>query len=69
MGGAYMLTVLLRLTLQETKNKILLSWFSGTPYTGTRRNRASFSQAGFVSQLVEAYARLLFAQAQLVETY
>jgi hypothetical protein len=40
---ACMLTVLSRLTHWKTKNKkssVLLSWFSGTPYTGTQQNRS-----------------------------
>jgi secreted trypsin-like serine protease len=59
-----MLTVLARLTLRKTKNRnsVRLSWFSGTPYTGTAEpipenaSSASCSQPGVVSQLVEAYA-------------
>jgi hypothetical protein len=37
------LTVLARLTLRRTKSKkfsVLLSWLSGTPYTGTQQNRS-----------------------------
>jgi hypothetical protein len=67
-GEASMVAVLARLTLIKTKNKkssVLLSWFSGTPYTGTQQNRsdkmhrqpAAASQAMFVSQIVEVYAR------------
>jgi hypothetical protein len=42
-GGAFVLTVLTvlaRLTLWKTKNKmssVFLSWLSGTPYTGTQQ--------------------------------
>jgi hypothetical protein len=42
-SGAFMLTVLARLTLSKTNDKkfsVLLSWFSGTPYTGTQPNRS-----------------------------
>jgi hypothetical protein len=62
-GGAFMLTVLARLTLWKTKNKkssALLSWFSGSLYTGTQQNRSNktnlaiSSQPGVVSQLVES---------------
>jgi hypothetical protein len=66
-GGASVLAVLPQLTLWRTKNKkssVLLSWLSGTPYTGTQQNRSDkmyrqpgSSQPGVVSQLVEAYAR------------
>jgi hypothetical protein len=39
-----MLAVLARLILKKkTKNKkasVLLSWFSGTPYTGTQQSRS-----------------------------
>jgi hypothetical protein len=70
-GEAFMLAVLARLTLWKTKNKVLLSWFSGTPYTGTQRNRSAIMPnqpiIGVVSQLVEAYGSSLFAQAQLEE--
>jgi hypothetical protein len=43
-----MLTVLARLTLCKTENKksfVLLSWFSGTPYTGTQKNRSSLASS------------------------
>jgi hypothetical protein len=42
-GGAFMSTVLAWLTLWKTKNKkssVVLSWFSGTPYTVTQQNRS-----------------------------
>jgi hypothetical protein len=38
-----MLTVLARLTLWKTRSKmssVLLSWVSGTPYSGTQQNRS-----------------------------
>lgn len=41
-GGVFMSTVLFRLTLQLTKIKetsVLISWFSGTSFTGTQQNR------------------------------
>jgi hypothetical protein len=37
------LAMLARITLLKTKNKmssVLLSWFSGTPYTRTQQNRS-----------------------------
>jgi hypothetical protein len=49
-GGAFMLTVLARLTHWKPKNKkssVLLSWFSGTPYTECSRTdqiKCIFSQ-------------------------
>jgi hypothetical protein len=57
-GRTFMLTVfavLAQLTLWEMKNKsfVLLSWFSGTPYTGTHRTNQIKC---IVSQLAEAYA-------------
>jgi hypothetical protein len=42
-GGTFMLTVLARITLLKMKNKkpsVFLSWFSGTPYSGTQQNRS-----------------------------
>jgi hypothetical protein len=57
------LALLAQLTLWKTNHKkssALISWFSGTSYTGTQLNRSDkmliqLQTAGVVSQLVEAY--------------
>jgi hypothetical protein len=57
----------------KTKNKILILWFSGTPYTGIRRIDQikwiinQLHPPDIVIQLDEAYVCCLFAQAQLEE--
>jgi hypothetical protein len=65
-------------TFKERK-KLLLSWFSGTPYTETQQNRSDKMHrqpapsvmgciTGVVIRLVQTYVWRLFGQAQLEET-
>jgi hypothetical protein len=69
-GGSFMLTVLACLTLWKTKNKVLLSWFGGTVYTGTQQNRSDkmcHLQAPASQALLASWLRLtLAASAKLV---
>jgi hypothetical protein len=76
-SGAFVLTVLARLTFWKLNNiKDLLWWFSGTPCIGTQENRSdnsslaisSQSITGVVSQFIQAYAGRLWAHAQLEKT-
>jgi hypothetical protein len=74
-----MSTVLAWLTLLKRNiKKVLLSWFSANPYTGTQENRPESALLAMLASscqhIIEAFSHLvlcyagLFAQAQVEET-